>query len=219
MRNVSSARTDREISISADEFVWDHDGDTGAHRYLQPAICERLAAAGARSVLDLGCGNGALTALVAAAGYTMVGCDHSASGIERARAALPGAVFFRHDVGAELPAAHLGRYDAVVSAEVVEHLLLPRKLLANALAALKPGGAFVATTPYHGYLKNLALALTNQFDDHWHPLRDYGHVKFFSRRTLTRLFEESGFEKIRYSTAGRIPPLACSMVVSGSKAG
>jgi 2-polyprenyl-3-methyl-5-hydroxy-6-metoxy-1,4-benzoquinol methylase len=217
MHSSSSARTDREISIRADEFVWDHDGDTGAHGYLQPAICERLAAAGARTVLDLGCGNGALTARIAAAGYAVIGCDYSASGIERARAALPAASFFQHDVSADLPLAHAGRYDAVVSAEVIEHLLLPRKLLANALAALKPGGVFVATTPYHGYLKNLVLALTNKFDDHWHPLRDYGHVKFFSRRTLTRLFEETGFEKIRYSTAGRIPQLACSMVVSGSK--
>jgi len=217
MPSSSSARTDREISIRADEFVWDHGGDTGAHRYLQPAICERLDAARARAVLDLGCGNGALTARIAAAGYDVVGCDHSASGIERARAALPGAVFFQHDVNAELPAAHTGRYDAVVSAEVIEHLLLPRKLLANALAALKPGGVFVATTPYHGYLKNLALALANRFDDHWHPLRDYGHVKFFSRRTFVRLFEEAGFTDIHYSTAGRIPPLACSMVVAGRK--
>src|SRR5262249_47283797 len=160
---------------------------------------------------DLGCGNGALTARLAQAGYEIAGCDASASGLERARAALPGATFFRHDLGAELPAAHLGRYDAVVSAEVVEHLLLPRKLLDNALGALKPGGIFVATTPYHGYLKNLLIAVTNKFDDHWHPLRDYGHVKFFSKRTFLRLFAEAGFEHVTYETAGRVPAIACSM--------
>jgi 2-polyprenyl-6-hydroxyphenyl methylase/3-demethylubiquinone-9 3-methyltransferase len=73
------------------------------------------------------------------------------------------------------------------------------------------------TTPYHGYLKNLALAVTGSFDQHWAPLRDYGHVKFFSRRTLTQLFEEFGYTDISFRTAGRVPPLAKSMVVTGIK--
>jgi 2-polyprenyl-3-methyl-5-hydroxy-6-metoxy-1,4-benzoquinol methylase len=217
MSKASSAKTDRELSIVADEFVWDEPGETSAHRYLRPAIGARLAAASARNVLDLGCGNGAMTAALVAAGFNMVGCDASMSGIEKARTRLPGTTFFLHDVSAELPRPHVGKYDAVVSTEVIEHLLLPRKLLISALAALKPGGMFVATTPYHGYLKNLLLALTNKFDEHWHPLRDYGHVKFFSRRTLTQLFAESGFQDIRYATAGRIPVVAASMVVSGRK--
>jgi len=213
----STAKTDRESSIDATEFVWDGGGETGAHRYLAAPICARLAAARARTVLDLGCGNGALTARLAARGYDVAACDYSLSGLQKAREALPSAVLFRHDLGADLPASHVGRYDAVVSSEVIEHLLLPRKLMRSAFAALRPGGVFIATTPFHGYLKNLLLALTNKFDDHWHPLRDYGHVKFFSRRTLTRLFEESGFEDLRYSAAGRVPPVACSMVISGTK--
>jgi 2-polyprenyl-6-hydroxyphenyl methylase/3-demethylubiquinone-9 3-methyltransferase len=217
MRSSSSARTDREASIEANEFVWDDEGATGSHRYLAPAICERLDSARARAVLDLGCGNGALTAVIAAHGYEMAGCDASTSGIDKARRRLPGATLFLHELGADLPVEHVGRYDAVVSAEVVEHLLLPRKLMRNAFAALKPGGEFIATTPYHGYVKNLLIALTNGFDDHWHPLRDYGHIKFFSRHTFMRLFAETGFSDIRYATAGRVPAVACSMVVSGKK--
>jgi len=213
----SSAKTDREPSIHATEFVWDAAHATGAHRYLASPVCALLAAARVRTVLDLGCGNGAMTARLAAEGYEVSGCDNSVSGLEIARAALPAATLFRHDVATDLPPSQVGRYDAVVSTEVIEHLLLPRTLMRNAFRALKPGGLFVATTPYHGYVKNLLLALMNKFDDHWHPLRDYGHVKFFSRRTLTRLFAESGFEDVRYSTAGRVPPVACSMVASGTK--
>jgi 2-polyprenyl-6-hydroxyphenyl methylase/3-demethylubiquinone-9 3-methyltransferase len=214
----SSARTDRELAIEADEFVWDDGGGVAAHRYLAAAICDRLAACNARTVLDLGCGNGALTAVLAAAGYEVTGCDSSRSGIDQARGRLPGTALFLHDLGADLPIDHVGRYDAVVAAEVIEHLLLPRKVMRIAMTALKPGGTFVATTPYHGYVKNLLLALTNKFDAHWHPLRDYGHVKFFSKRTFTQLFAEAGFSDVRYSTAGRLPPVACSMVVSGRRA-
>ena len=77
-----------------------------------------------------------------------------------------------------------GTFDTVLSAEVVEHLFLPRELFARAREALGDGGRLVVTTPYHGYAKNLALAVFGQFDQHWVPLSDYGHIKFFSKATL-----------------------------------
>lgn len=212
-----SARTDREKSIRSEEFVWDSFSDPDAHRYLLPPIDKLLKDSKAMNVLDLGCGNGALAGYLASCGYQVTGCDHSKSGIEHARARLPGIFFFQHDIAAELPSNYIEKYDAVVSTEVIEHLLLPRKLMLNAFSALKPGGIFIATTPFHGYWKNLMLALMNKFDDHWHPLRDYGHVKFFSKRTLSQLFTETGFQSLHFKTAGRIPPLACSMIMSGKK--
>ncbi|MEJ0099912.1 MAG: hypothetical protein WDO12_09270 [Pseudomonadota bacterium] len=60
-----------------------------------------------------------------------------------------------------------------------------------------------------------ATGADHSFDGHWHPLRDYGHIKFFSRATLTRLFIESGFSELRFSTAGRFRPLGKSMVMAG----
>jgi len=110
-----------------------------------------------------------------------------------------------------------GVFDAVVSLEVVEHLMQPRHLVARAYGALRPGGVLVMSTPYHGYLKNLALALTNGWDTHWHPLRDFGHVKFFSRKTLSQLVCEAGFSVRNFVRVGRIPPFACSMIVVAVK--
>ena len=159
--------------------------------------------------------NGAFTALLASEGFDVAGLDASESGIAAARARHGGLPFARHDLNAPLPEAHAGRYDAVVSLEVIEHLLLPRRLMECALAALRPGGLVVVSTPFHGYLKNLALALTGAFDAHWHPLSDYGHVKFFSRPTLTELFLEYNLAGLEFSTAGRLPPLAKSMLLSG----
>ncbi len=166
-------------------------------------------------MLDLGCGNGWFTAALARCGFDVVGVDQSESGIAIARQAHPGLCFERCDLTAHLGTSLVGRFDAVVSVEVIEHLLLPRRLIENALGALRPGGQLVVTTPFHGYLKNLALALGGRLDAHWHPLRDFGHVKFFSRATLTALFLEYGFTDLRFRTVGRIPPLARSMVVTG----
>jgi len=208
--------TDRHTAYAAREFIWENDAHAEAHRYLAGPVLARLRASGARRVLDLGCGNGAFSALLAHEGYETTGIDHSASGIEIAKL-RPGACFAQHDLNAPLPEAHVGRYDAVVALEVIEHLLLPRRLIEAALAALRPGGLMVVSTPYHGYLKNLALALLGAFDSHWHPLRDYGHVKFFSRRTLSALFLEYGLSELDFSTAGRVPPFAKSMILCARK--
>lgn len=208
-------QSDAHKSVASEEFLWGSSEAPESHKYLVPPVLAALRSAGSKTVLDLGCGNGAFTSTLTAEGFDVTGLDFSESGIELARAEHPGAKFGVYEIGSPLPAEHVHAYDAVVSTEVIEHLLLPRQLMTCARDALKPGGMFVVSTPFHGYLKNLALALTGKFDSHWHPLRDYGHVKFFSRSTLTQLFEESGFEDLQFQAVGRVPMLAKSMILCG----
>ena len=146
----------------------------------------------------------------------MTGMDSSESGIAIASGHYPEIEFTHSSLEAPLPDCLCNRFDAVIAVEVVEHLLLPRCLFERAREALNPNGVFILTTPYHGYWKNLALAVTNNFDNHWHPLRDYGHVKFFSRETIARLFQEQSFDVTAFSRVGRVPALAKSMIVQGA---
>ncbi|MFN3682011.1 MAG: hypothetical protein ACK4VP_08235, partial [Nitrospira sp.] len=74
------------------------------------------------------------------------------------------------------------------------------------------GGVAIVSTPYHGYWKNLALALSGKMDAHFTALWDHGHIKFWSIRTLRQLLQEAGFSEIRFLRVGRIPPLAKSMI-------
>lgn len=212
-----STSTDNSLSIAAREFVWADSNAPRAHNYLIPPMVKALRESCVRTVLDLGCGNGACSALLQSRGFAVTGCDASVSGIAFARQKHPAVKFFEHDISGPLPSRCVGCYDAVVSLEVVEHLLQPRHLVANACEALRPGGIFVMSTPFHGYWKNLALAITNSFDDHWHPLRDFGHVKFFSRKTLLPLVCEAGFSIRDFMRVGRIPAFACSMIVVAVK--
>ena len=84
-----------------------------------------------------------------------------------------------------------GPCDLVVSVDVVEHLYRPASLIETANAILKPGGTLVICTPYHGYLKNLSIALLDRWDGHHCVNFDGGHIKFFSVRTLTELLQPS----------------------------
>jgi 2-polyprenyl-6-hydroxyphenyl methylase/3-demethylubiquinone-9 3-methyltransferase len=73
------------------------------------------------------------------------------------------------------------------------------------------------STPYHGYWKNLALAITGKMDRHFTALWDNGHIKFWSMKTLTILLEEAGFPDVRFKRVGRIPALAKSMIAIARK--
>jgi cyclopropane fatty-acyl-phospholipid synthase-like methyltransferase len=213
---MKRARTDAEISLAAKEFVWESAGLTEAHRWILPAVSRWLDDEKAGKILDLGCGNGGFTKALAAPGRELLGLDASESGIRLARESGAPAEFLQATMDSPLPRDLHGCFDAVISIEVIEHLLLPRDLFRRAREALQPGGHLLVTTPYHGYWKNLALALCNQFDQHWHPLRDYGHVKFFSIPTLRQLFQEEGFAVQKCWRVGRVPMLARSLVMSGT---
>lgn len=75
----------------------------------------------------------------------------------------------------------------------------------------------ILSTPYHGYWKNLTLAIFGKMDAHFTALWDHGHIKFWSMRTLTILLEEAGFRDIQFERVGRIPPLAKAMIAVARK--
>lgn len=185
--------------------------------YLTPhilAACKRLSA---KRILDLGCGNGALCAALASAGFEVVGCDPSEDGIGFAQRAHPDIRFYQLGVYDDPTAIDGGSFDAVVSTEVIEHLFLPRSLPRFAAAVLRSGGHLILTTPYHGYLKNLAMAVSDKLDSHFSVLWDGGHIKFWSRATLSRLLSEEGFSVTDFIGAGRLPYLWKSMILVGKK--
>ncbi len=197
------------------EFTWESAENEESHDYLYPSVRRELELLGKGvRVLDLGCGNGALTARLAEDGFDVTGIDASRSGIEKAKETFPHVRFFQHDINDPIPDDLKGSFDVVLSLEVIEHLFFPRNLFIRAREALGSGkGVLILSTPYHGYLKNLALALLNKFDEHWHPNQDFGHIKFFSLKTLTELVREMGFDVFRVHRVGRLFPwLAKSMI-------
>lgn len=174
---------------------------------------------GAR-VLDAGCGNGAMAGAYQKLGCAVVGVDMSESGIAIARAAYRETRFERMEIDEGiLRRLDEPPFDLVVSTEVVEHLYDPRLYARGCFAALKPGGRLVMSTPYHGYLKNLAIALLGRWDAHANPLWDGGHIKLWSRATLGQLLREAGFVNLRFRGAGRVPGLWMTMVVAADKPG
>lgn len=198
------------------EFRWDGSGPSSILAHLTRPVVVRLDRFGARNVLDLGCGNGWFTEALTRCGFDAMGADVSSSGIDIATRSHPEVSFRQFDATLPLPVDLHARFDAVVAIELLDHVALPRRALKQALAALRPGGLLVATVPYHGYVKNLGLALAGRFDRRWQALQDHGRVKFYSPRTLTALAAEAGLQDLELETIGRVPWLARSMLISGT---
>ena len=191
-----------------------------SHQHLYASVSELLRHVPPGSVvMDAGCGNGTFISLFQNRNWRLHGSDLSPTGIEIARKTFPNINFFLAD-GQTLYAGFLatvGPVDAVISTEVIEHLYDPRGFLRNCYELLKPGGTLVVSTPYHGYLKNLLLAVTGKMDQHFTVLWDHGHIKFWSRKTLEQALREAGFVNFEFRGSGRIPYLWKSMVIKATR--
>jgi 2-polyprenyl-3-methyl-5-hydroxy-6-metoxy-1,4-benzoquinol methylase len=201
------------------EYIWEDGNLTNAHSFLLKPLLSMLpppiSANGTPTrILDLGCGNGSMSNVLAQKGYQVLGIEESGQGIMNAKQSFPKCEFIQRSIY-DLPYSQLIQsFDVVISVEVIEHLFYPKELAKSAQRCLKPDGRLIVTTPYHGYLKNLALAATGKMDQHFHVLWDGGHIKFFSPKTLTNLLETEGYTNIQFKFVGRMPYLWKSMLCS-----
>jgi ubiquinone/menaquinone biosynthesis C-methylase UbiE len=140
-------------------------------------------------VLDLGCGQGDLTAVLAAAGARPVGVDVAQAALARARRRHPELRFVLAPLDGELPFDD-GSFDVVWASEVIEHVADTARWLSEVRRVLAAGGRLLITTPNHG---RVALAL-HGVERYSEPLGD--HLHLYSSRSLRRLLEEFGFGEI-----------------------
>jgi 2-polyprenyl-3-methyl-5-hydroxy-6-metoxy-1,4-benzoquinol methylase len=154
-------------------------------------------------VLDVGCGEGRLTAEVAQQGHTVVGVDVAEEPLRRAREQHAGLDVRLIDVDGDWPLADAS-FDAVWAGETIEHVADTAAWLSEARRVLRSGGSLLASTPAHGRLTMLALALSpRRMDEHFDPRAD--HLRFYTRRTLQALLADFGFERIDIRAAGGPP--------------
>ena len=170
---------------------------------------------GVRSICDLGCGNGHIAGRLGLHGYEVTGIDASRSGIRIAQRNYPEVKFVEALINREL--SGFGNFDLVISSDVIEHLYRPSDLVTAAYSLLKPGGHLLLGTPYHGYVKNLALAVTGRMDSHFSVLHDGGHIKFFSVKTLSQLMIAHSFQDLSFTFYGRAPWLWKNMICHARK--
>jgi ubiquinone/menaquinone biosynthesis C-methylase UbiE len=191
------------------EGVWEgmpDDPEPWAWRRRR-ALLLREAQAGER-VLDLGCGAGRFVAALRDAGADPVGVELAEAALERARRNVPGADFRLVAKDGALPLGH-GEIDLAWCSEVLEHVPDTIACLTEVRRVLRRGGRLLVTVPDHGRLKRTLLALAH-YDAHYDPLGQ--HVRFYTRRSLTRALHATGFGQVELSALGGPPLLRDALV-------
>ena len=169
---------------------------TEANTYLVKPVMKLLDKNKNKKILDVGCGNGYLVRTLVENGFDAYGLDASPSGIEMAKKYYPDR-FVIHNIEDENLPDPFDKitFDTIISTEVIEHLYSPEDFIAWIKSVLgKSKGQVIISTPYHGYLKNLIVGIFNLWDRHFTVLWEGGHIKFYSRKTLTQLLNKYGFE-------------------------
>lgn len=163
---------------------------------------------GARRVLDVGCGGGALGAAFKAdnPGAVAVGIEGFPDAAAHARRHLDLVLELDLD-GLEALPAEAGTFDAITFGDVLEHLLDPERLLAVLSAYLNPGGVLLMSIPNLTHWSVTApLALYDQFPYADSGLLDRTHVHFFTLESIAGMCERLGLD-VTALTHSHIAPI------------
>jgi SAM-dependent methyltransferase len=173
---------------------------------LAGGVTDWLQAKSGERILDLGCGDGVLTAELAAKGAEMVGVDASEDFVRTCQAR---GLDVRLMDGEAL--TFDTEFDAVFSNAALHWMTRPQRVIAGVAKALKPKGRFVAEFGGHGNVAAIATALQAIAIRHGKDAR-LAHPWFFpSTETYRALLEAQGFAVSRIALIPRPTPLKTGM--------
>ncbi len=142
---------------AADRQVWSAETYEKNARFvsdLGAAVLEWLSPRAGERILDVGCGDGALTRRLMDAGADVVGVDASESFLDAAREA---GIDAREMDGHAL--AFDKEFDAVFSNAALHWMTRPEEVISGVVRALKPKGRFVAEFGGHGNVAAIVTAM------------------------------------------------------------
>jgi 2-polyprenyl-3-methyl-5-hydroxy-6-metoxy-1,4-benzoquinol methylase len=146
-----------------------------------------------KQVLDVGCATGYLARLMASHNCQVTGIEISEEAAKVAEQFCEKVIVADLDYTPITDLLIEPLFDVAVFGDVLEHLRDPWRVLHDVQRILKPGGYVVASIPNvaHGAVR---LALwQGQFKYETYGLLDNTHLRFFTRRTVEELFEQTGY--------------------------
>jgi SAM-dependent methyltransferase len=167
---------------------------------LGDAVLQLLAPQPGEMILDVGCGDGALTQRIAAAGASVIGLDSSPEMVDAARAR--GIDAFVADAEA-MDLERFGQFDAVFSNAALHWMLDPDAVATGIFKALREGGRFVGEMGGEGNLATLRQALREVLTERGYQMPERDPAWYAGVDDFTRLYCVAGFSEVRAELIAR----------------
>ena len=148
-------------------------------------------------VLDLGCADGQLSEVAALLGHEVTAVD-----IESGPKSSSQIKFFQHDLENDLPINLTGKFDVVLCADILEHLRKPDVMLFKLLPRLSSRGVILVSIPNFGHWYPRIRTLLGRFDYDARGILDQTHLRFFTRRSFSKMATKAGYKVKRLSVTG-----------------
>jgi 2-polyprenyl-3-methyl-5-hydroxy-6-metoxy-1,4-benzoquinol methylase len=97
------------------------------------------------------------------------------------------------------------RFDTILFVDVLEHLIDPNAAIKKVLPFLKEGGHLIASIPNIAHAAICWELAHGRFDYQKYGLLDNTHIRFFTKKNVTKLFEEAGYRIISWDRVIRYP--------------
>lgn len=189
----------REIYAAAYFARGKYTDDVAQHRENErrlDLIARAGVAPGAR-VLDAGCATGDFIE-VASKRYDMWGIDVSAFATEQAREKNPDRAHKILTGFVEEQQLEPKSFDAIVMWDVIEHIWDPEPVCRSLVGLIKPGGAFVLSTP------DIGAITARLMRSRWAFMTPPEHLSFFSTTSLDYLLEQKlGLTTVSSTASGK----------------
>lgn len=163
-------------------------------------------ASGGDSLLDIGCGDGDLLFRLKDKYREVWGVDIAASRINRIieKVGSQSSIHVRvEDVSKQL-SFNDGSFDTITAIAILEHIFDPYYFVKECHRLLRKGGALIVEVPNVAWLPNRIrlllgkLPVTSSGIEGW----DGGHLHYFTRASLKKLFQDEGFKVVKITNGG-----------------
>jgi len=149
-------------------------------------------------ILDVGCGEGALTARLVEAGARVIGLDSSPEMVEAARArGIDAFVADAEALDLAKQAERFGQFDAVFSNAALHWMLDPDAVASGIFAVLKEGGRFVGEMGGAGNLAILRAVIREELAERGYRVPEEDPQWYPAVEEFTRLYCVAGFSDVR----------------------
>jgi methionine biosynthesis protein MetW len=143
-------------------------------------------------VLDVGCHTGQFGAVLKRKGCRVVGIEVNEQAAARARLVLDQVLVA--DVEEDRPFQQFQeRFDAVLFVDLLEHCRFPERVLNMAQEVLTRDGFVIASIPNIANWEIRLNLLLGRFDYQPMGIMDESHLRFFTIKTATELFEAARY--------------------------